>query len=97
MAKHKKSSRKSGGRFGIGGLGGIKGIVNKVLVGFGAGAAGAIIADRTGLNPLIPSGALGFLAAGPIGAIVALVLPMLTRSLGTGQSSGAQVGQVVWA
>lgn len=93
MAKSKKSKTR---RSTAGFLGGLRRYIVPVLVGFGAGSAGSLIADRTGVNPMIPGGILGFVAGGPIGALIALALPFLIRSVGTGASQTAQVGQVVW-
>lgn len=95
MAK-KSKKHSSGGRKGFS-LGSIGNILKTVLIGFGAAAAGTVVADRTNVNPMIPSAALGFIAAGLPGALAGLIVPFITRTLGTGGSQAAQVGQVVWA
>jgi hypothetical protein len=96
MAKSKKSkgSRRGGASRAFGSIGNV---LKTVLVGFGAASVGSLIADRVGVNPMIPSAGLGYVAGGTTGAIAGLLTPFLTRSLGTGGSQQAQIGQVVWA
>jgi hypothetical protein len=65
--------------------GGIKNILRKVMIGFGAGSAGQVIANRTGINPLLPSAGLGYIAGGWQGMLSAIALPLL---LSTGTTGG---------
>lgn len=94
MARRKsKSTRRSSSR---GLLGGAKGLLGKALLGLGAASVGSLVASRFGINPLLSSGIVGFLAGGPIGAISSIALPMVANQFGGNTSSQGAVG-TVWA
>lgn len=76
-------------------LGGGRSILNKVLIGFGASSLGGLVASRFGVNPTLVGGALGYVSAGPVGAISAIAIPMLANTL-SGPASTASAG-TVWA
>jgi hypothetical protein len=73
-----RARRVSRGAFG---LGNIKSIAGKVLLGFGALSAGTMIASRVGVDPRLVGGALGYFAGGIIPALVAVGVPMLMQRM----------------
>lgn len=90
MARRRRYSR-SIRRIGGGG----KGILNKVLIGLGASSLGGLVAARVGVNPMLVSGAAGYIAGGPVGAISAIAIPMLSNSV-LGQANTGSSG-TIWA
>lgn len=78
----------------VGGLGGIRSMANKVLVGLGCVSAASMIAPRVGVDPRIVGGALGFLSGGVVPALVAVATPSLLQAQTAPRE--AVVGQV-WA
>jgi hypothetical protein len=79
---------------GVFGLGNIRSIAGKVLLGFGALSAGSMIASRTGIDPRLVGGALGYFAGGIIPALVAVGVPMLMQRM---QATPTQPEGQVWA
>lgn len=76
-------------------FGGIGSTGKKVMVGFGAAAAGGIIANMLGINKMIPAAALGYFAGGGIGLVSAIASDMLMGGAGgLGNLFGLKSGNV---
>lgn len=79
------SSIASRARGALGGSGG-----KTALAGLGAGALGAVIGSRFGINPSLAGGALGYVAGGGVlGALVGAFTPQIMGMLGSIGNSGA--------
>jgi len=80
----------------VGGLGGIHSIGSKFVAGVGAAALGNVISSRVPqVPPMIAGPALGFLFGGGVGAISALVAPMIMNAVTSHPSSSSSpAGQV---